>query len=143
MDIKPYLNFDGRCEEAIEFYKAAAGAEVLVMMRFSDAPPNACPEGGGFPEAIQNKIMHATLKIGASEVMMSDSESKGAPEFKGISLALSVESDAQAKQRFEALSKDGEVKMALSPTFFASSFGTLKDKFGVDWMVMAPAPVPA
>lgn len=142
MDIKSYLNFDGRCEEAIEFYKAAAGAEVLVLMRYSDAPPNAC-EGGGFPEALQNKVMHASLKIGSSEIMMSDCEAKGNPEFKGVSLALSVESDEMAKTRFQALSEGGEVRTALSPTFFASSFGTLMDRFGVEWMVMAPQPVPA
>lgn len=142
MNIKPYLDFDGRCQEAIEFYQKAAGAEVLVMMRYSDAPPGACGDGQ-FPESMQNKVMHATLKFGDSELMMSDHQGKGEPEFQGVSLSLQVDSDEAARTRFEALADGGQVEMALTSTFFASSFGTLTDRFGVKWMVMAPAPVPA
>ena len=142
MEIKPYLNFDGRCEEAIEFYKQAAGAEVMVMMRYSDAPPNSCAEGQ-FPDHMQSKVMHASLKIGGSELMMSDCHGTGAPKFQGVSLALSVPDDQQAKSKFQALAEGGEVKMELTSTFFASSFGTLVDRFGVEWMVLAPLPVPA
>ena len=131
MKVEPYLYFDGRCEEAIEFYKRVMGAEVLMMMRFKDSPqPGMLPPGG------ENKVMHATLQIGGSKVLASDGECGGRPKFEGVSLAISVANDAQAQKLFAALSEGGKVQMPLSKTFFSSSFGMVADRFGVSWMVV-------
>jgi PhnB protein len=140
MRVQPYLSFEGRCEEAIEFYKQAAGAQVVAMMRFSDGPEGSC---GGAAPAPKDKIMHACLKIGDDNVMMSDGMCAGAAEFKGITLALSVENDQQVREKFAALSAGGQVMAEPSQTFFASLWGMCTDKFGVGWMVLAPVPVPA
>lgn len=148
MDVKPYVCFEGCCEEAIEFYKKAAGAEVMMMMRYSDAPPAEASSGencaGNFdPEAVKDKIMHASVKFGDSEVMMSDGMNSGKCEFKGITLTLSVNNDEEARKKFHALCEGGQIHMDVHPTFFASSFGVGADKFGVSWMILAPLPVPA
>lgn len=130
--IQPYLQFEGRCEEAIEFYKRAVGAEVGMLMRFKD-----CPEPGpGMPPGSENKIMHAHLTVGQSALLMSDGRCSGKPGFAGFSLTLNAPSDADADQRFKALSEGGKVTMPLTKTFFASKFGMLEDKFGVGWMVI-------
>lgn len=142
MSITPYLNLDGRAAEAMEFYKQAAGAEVVAVMKFSDAPGGSCAEGN-FPESMADKVMHAEIKVGGSSLFLSDCNGTGNPSFKGISLALAVDGDAEAGKKFKALAAGGAVKMEMAPTFFASSFGTLVDKFGVEWMVLAPIPVPA
>jgi PhnB protein len=134
MQIQPYLNFDGRCEEAIEFYKKALGAEVQMLMRFKDSP-EPCPEGM-LPPGAQNKVMHATLRIGDATLMGSDCHCKGQPAFQGISLSLSLATDAQAERAFAALSDGGKVGQPLSKTFFASKFGVVTDRFGVSWMVI-------
>ena len=137
MPLQPYLFFDGRCEEAIEFYKKAIGAQVEMLMRFSDAPGGSGPpeEGCAGPPADGNKIMHSSLKIGDAAIMASDGMASGKPEFKGISLALIVKNDAEAKQKFDALSQGGTVQQPLMKTFFSSSFGMVADKFGVGWMI--------
>ncbi len=140
--ITPYLNLDGRAGEAIEFYRKAAGAEVIAVMRFSDAPVNSCADGQ-FPESMNDKVMHSEIRIHGSSVFLSDCNGSGNPSFKGISLALAAESDDIAQARFKALAEGGTVKMELGPTFFASSFGTLEDRFGIEWMVLVPAQVPA
>jgi PhnB protein len=134
MRIEPYLNFDGRCEEALEFYKKALDAKVEALMRFKDSPdPESCPPGEGMGE----KVMHACLRIGDSAVMASDCYAKGKPAFQGISLTYNAADDADAKKRFAALSEGGQVQMPIAKTFFASSFGMLADRFGVSWMVIA------
>lgn len=138
MQVQPYLFFDGRCEEAIEFYRQAIGAEVGMLMRFKDAPPDACPEGA-MPAGVENKVMHAALKIGGTTVMASDGRNTGNPNFQGFALSLDAANDAEAKRLFDALSDGGEVRMPLDKTFFASSFGMVADKFGVGWMVIVPA----
>jgi PhnB protein len=134
MPVEPYLNFDGRCEEAIEFYKKALGAEVTMLMRVSDSPEQ--PPGGITP-GTENKIMHAALRIGGSNVMASDGRNKGGAEFKGITLSLAVPDDAAADRAFSALSDGGQVHMPLTKTFFASRFGMVADRFGVPWMIIA------
>lgn len=135
MKIEPYLFFDGRCEEAIEFYKTAIGAEVAFLMRFRDTPEppdlEKCP--GGSPE----NVMHASLKVGASTIMCSDGRCEGKPEFKGVSISLTVADAAQAKRVFDALGKGGQVQMPLEKTFWSPAFGMLADRFGVSWMVIA------
>lgn len=135
MQIQPYLFFDGRAEEAIEFYKRALGAEVAMLMRFKDSPEP--PPPGMVPPGSENKVMHATLDIRGATIMASDGDCGGKPSFSGVSLSLSAKDDAEAKRLFDALADGGEVQMPLGKTFFASSFGMLADRFGVPWMIIA------
>lgn len=139
MLINSYLFFDGRCEEAIDFYREALDAEVLMLMRYGDDGPGAgqCPDGTTPPG---EKVMHATLQIGDTQVLASDGFCKGQPEFKGFSLSISVDGEAEVQRRIDALAESGQVTMAPAPTFFARSFGMAVDRFGVSWMVMAPLP---
>jgi PhnB protein len=132
MQITPYLDFGGRCEEAVNFYKKALGAEVSMMMRFGEAPDKSMMTPG-----TENKIMHVTMRIGDNELMASDGRNQGTSEFKGIALALNAKDAADAERMFKALSEGGQVRMPLTKTFFSPSFGMLADKFGVGWMVMA------
>jgi PhnB protein len=142
MQVQAYLTFDGRCEEAIEFYRTTLGAKVVTLMRFKDAPAGGPGEGcAGGPAPDGNKIMHSALEIGETMILASDGMSSGQPSFQGFSLALSPSDDAEAERLFEALSNGGRVQMPLAKTFFASSFGMIVDKFGVSWMiVVAPTP---
>lgn len=135
MNLQPYLFFEGRCDEAIAFYKKAVGAEVKMVMRYKDAPDPATRQS-----ALAEKVMHCCLKIGDTEVLASDGHAKDAPEFKGFSLVINADSDAEAKRLFAALGKGGTIRMPLDKTFFASSFGMLADKFGVGWMVLVQLP---
>lgn len=137
MQIQPYLFFNGRAEEAINFYGKTIGAEVLMLVRFKEAPQQGQQEGCAPGPYDPEKVMHATVRIGESEVLVSDGECKGQPDFHGFSLSLTASTDAEAKRSFDALADGGEVSMPLSPTFFASSFGMLKDRFGVNWMVVS------
>jgi PhnB protein len=132
---QPYLNFDGRCEEAIEFYRSNLGAEVEMMVHFKDAPEP--PAVGMVAPGSENKIMHASFKIGESTIMASDCGCQGKAKFEGFSLSLTVKDVASADRLFKALSDGGEVKMPPAKTFFASSFGVVVDRFGVSWMVLA------
>ncbi len=136
MNVQPYLFFDGRCEEAIEFYKRALGAEVTMLMRFKDSPEP--PQPGMVPPDSENKIMHASFRIGDSELMASDGHCAGNLNFQGFALSLPAADEAQARQRFAALSDGGKVQMPLSKTFFSPRFGMVADRFGVTWMVIVP-----
>ena len=133
MQIQPYLFFDGRCEEALEFYKQALGAKVEMLMRFKDSPEPPPPGMQTPPE----KVMHACFRIGDDAVMASDGHCTGKPSFNGFSLSITAADDADAKKRFSALADGGQVQMPLAKTFFASSFGMVADRFGVSWMVIA------
>jgi PhnB protein len=135
MPIEPYLNFDGRCEEAIEFYKKALGAECTMLMRVSDSPEK--PPGGVTP-GTENKVMHASLRIGDANIMLSDGYCKGSANFSGITLSLSVPNEAAADRAFNALSDGGKIHMPLTETFFSPRFGMVADRFGVPWMVIVP-----
>jgi PhnB protein len=132
MQIQPYLFFDGRCEEAIEFYHKAIGAEVTMMMRFKDSPDQSMVTPG-----TENKVMHASLKIGETDVMASDGRCTGQTTFQGFGLALSAANPAEAERLFTALGNGGQVQMPLTKTFFSPSFGMVADRFGVTWMVTA------
>ena len=135
MQVQPYLFFDGRCEEAINFYRKAVGAEVTMLMRFKESPdPGMSPPGSG------EKILHASFRIGDSTVLASDGECSGRQNFQGFALSLTVANDAQADRAFAALSDGGKVKMPLNKTFFSSRFGMLADRFGVSWMVYVAPP---
>jgi PhnB protein len=133
MYIQPYLFFDGRCQEALDFYRGALGAEVGTLVRFKDSPEP--PDPAKVPPGSADNIMHAEIRIGDSVVMASDGFGKGKPVFQGFSLSLAVKSDAEADRCFSALAKDGKITQPLVKTFFASSFGMVTDKFGVPWMV--------
>jgi PhnB protein len=135
MLVQPYLNFEGRAEEAIEFYKQALGAKVTMLMRFGEAADK--PPPGTMPAGTDQKVMHSAMTIGDSVVMATDGYCSGQSKFEGVSLSLSAGSDSEAKRMFDALAAGGEVSMPLSRTFFASSFGMVKDRFGVSWMVVA------
>jgi len=134
MQVQPYLFFNGRCEEAINFYKAELGAEVLALMRFKECPDK--PPPGTIPPGSDDKIMHACMKIGDTEVMASDGMADGKLEFKGITLSIQVKSETEADRVFNALGKGGQVKMPIGKTFFSPRFGMLQDRFGVSWMIV-------
>ena len=138
MKIDPYLFYNGRCEEAINFYKSALGAELQMMMRNSDSPEP--PPPGMLPPGSENKIMHASLLIGGALIMMSDGDCKGETAFKGFSISLDCGNEAEAQRAFNALADGGHVNMPLSKTFWAPLFGMVVDKFGVNWMVGVSAP---
>jgi PhnB protein len=134
MQVQPYLFFDGRCEEAIEFYRSAIGAEVTMLMRFKDAPEQPSGEGCA-PPGSENKVMHAGLRIGDTMVSASDGRCAGQPNFQGFALSLTASNEAEAGRLFAALEKGGQVQVPLGKTFFSPSFGMLADRFGVPWMI--------
>jgi len=144
MLIQPYLIFNGRCEEALTFYKNAVDAEELMLMRYKDSPEPLPP--GMVPPESEDKIMHVSFRIGESIVMASDGDcaeqpgASGQPEFLGVSLSLSVATEAEAKRYFAALAEGGQVQMPLEKTFWSPCFGTLCDRFGVSWMVNVEDP---
>ena len=133
MQVQPYLFFDGRCEEALEFYRRALGAEVTALIRFKDSPeppqPGACAPGSG------DKVMHASFRVGEATLMASDGRCQGKPSFEGFSLSLTVPDEAQAEGLFAALGEGGQVQMPLAKTFFSPRFGMVADRFGVSWMI--------
>ena len=131
MPVQPYLFFNGRCEEAIEFYGRALGAEVMMLMRFKQAPDQSMIQPGN-----GEKIMHARLRIGDAIVLVSDGMCSGETKFEGFSLTLSVKSVEEADRRFNALADGGQVRMPLGKTFFSPRFGMLADRFGMGWIVL-------
>lgn len=134
--VQPYLFFNGNCEEAVEFYRLALGAEVEMMMRFKESPDK--PPPGTVPPGFEEKIMHISFRIGQTTLMASDGCSAEGPNFKGFSLALSVQSEAEADRAFAALSKGGQVRMPLTKTFWSPRFGMLEDRYGIGWMISVP-----
>src|SRR4029453_15065986 len=130
MDVVSYIWFDGRAEEALEFYRRTLGAKVEAIHRFKDSP-----EPGHTPPGAESKVMHVTFTIGDTTVMASDGYCQGKPEFKGVSLSLNVGTEAEAERYFAALSDGGQVQVPLSKTFFSPRFGMVSDRFGVSWMV--------
>ena len=131
MQVQPYLFFDGRCDDAIEFYKKTLGAEVGMLMRWKDSPEKSMctPEN-------ENKVMHASLTIGETRVMASDGRNTGSPKFDGFALSVNAKNDADADELFNGLSAGGNIIMPLGKTFFSPRFGMTQDKFGVNWMVI-------
>jgi PhnB protein len=136
MQVQPYLFFDGRCEQALDFYRNALGAEVMMLMRFKDSPEPHQP--GMVPPGSEDKIMHASFRIGDTTLMASDGHCMGQPSFQGFSLSLTASDDAEAERLFASLADGGKVQMPLSKTFFSSRFGMVADRFGVNWMVIVP-----
>ncbi len=134
MQVQPYLFFDGRCEEALDLYRRALGAEVTALIRFKESPePTMAPPGSG------DKVMHTSFRIGDTTVMASDGRCLGRPAFQGVSLSLTVADEADAERKFAALADGGQVQMPLAKTFFSPRFGMVADRFGVSWMILAPS----
>lgn len=130
MKVEPYLFFNGRCEEALDYYRQALGAEVTLCMRFKDSPdPEACPPGA------EDKIMDANVVIGKTTVMVSDGRCEGSRSFQGFALSLAPDDEAEAERLFTALSDGGEVEMPLAKKFWSPCFGMVTDRFGVSWMI--------
>ena len=119
MRVEPYVYFQGRCEEALEFYRGAIDADATVFARF------------------EHKVAHAVLRVGDTAVLASDGQGSGQAEFSGFSLSLTVSEDAEAERLFDALSDGGSVQVPMAPTPFASRLGLVADKFGVPWMVLS------
>ena len=131
MQVEPYLFFEGRCEEALEFYRKALGAEVKALMRYKESPePTKCPAGS------EDKVMHASFRVGNTTVMASDGMCKGPAVFKGFALTISAADEAEAERFFGALSAGGQVQMPLTKTFFSPRFGMVTDRFGIMWMII-------
>jgi PhnB protein len=138
MKVESLITFGGRCEEALEFYKKAVGAEVTALMRWKESPDTAMKPPAGF----QEKILHANFRIGETTLMADDGMGDKAAEFKGMMLAIEAADDGEAKRVFTALGEGGNVIMPLTKTFWTSSFGMLTDKFGVPWAVNVTSPTP-
>jgi PhnB protein len=129
--LQPYLFFGGRCEEALNFYQQAIGAEIVMLSRFKDAPEKM----SGLPDCFDDKIMHASVRVGSSMFLASDGQCEGPANFEGFSMAINLAGEAEADRVFAALSEGGMVVMPMEKTFWAPKFGMLQDKFGVGWMV--------
>jgi PhnB protein len=134
-NIQVYLNFNGCCEEAVEFYRQKLDAEVNTLMRFKDAPPSAQECSEGHPQPPADKIMHSCFKIGDTHIMASDCESSGQARFEGFSLTLNVEAHTQAEHYFSALAEEGKIEMPLGETFWSPCFGMVRDRYGIAWMI--------
>ncbi|MBI3562587.1 MAG: VOC family protein [Gammaproteobacteria bacterium] len=137
MYVQPYLFFDGRAEEALNFYRQALGAEVTMLMRFKDNP-EPC-DSAMTPPMDSNKIMHASFRIGTTTLMASDGRCTGQANFQGFSLSLSAPNEAAANRLFATLAEGGQVQMPLARTFFSPRFGMVADRFGVSWMIIVEA----
>ena len=131
MQVQPYLFFDGRCDEALEFYQQAIGAKVGRLLRWKDSPdPRMCTPANA------DKVMHSVFQVGDTTVMASDGRNTGRPKFDGFALSITAKSEAEADRMFNALGEGGQVTMPMAQTFFAPRFGMLADKFGVHWMIL-------
>ena len=133
--LEAYLFFEGRCAEAIEFYRTALGAEVVSLFRFKD-----CPDPTGIAPGMEEKVMHASLRIGGSTLLMSDGRCQQAASFAGFSLSLNLTDEVRAKELFGALGEGGTVMMPLAKTFWSPCFGMVTDRFGVLWMIHVVCP---
>jgi PhnB protein len=131
MQVQPYVFFDGRCAEALDFYKKAIGASVNMVMRWKDSPDQSMTTPTN-----ADKVMHAQFNVGDTTIMASDGRNSGQPKFEGFALTIGVKTEAEADKLFSALGEGGSVTMPLGKTFFSPRFGMLSDKFGVHWMIL-------
>jgi PhnB protein len=130
MNVQPYLFFEGRCDEAIDFYGRALGAEATMVVRFKDSPDQSMVQPG-----TADKVMHASLRIGDTTVLASDGQCHGRSNFQGFALSLTTRDEDEAERLFDALTDGGQIHMPLTKTFFSPRFGMVADRFGVSWMV--------
>jgi PhnB protein len=133
MQARPHLDFDGRCEEAVEFYRRTLGAEVDFLMRFEDSPDP--PELGMPPAGASGKVLHMSFRVGDMTFLASDGRCQGRPSFQGFAVSLSVPDEAEARRLFTALTEGGQVQMPLTKTFWSPLFGIVSDRFGLAWMI--------
>lgn len=131
---QPYLFFNGYCAEALAYYEKVLGARIGQVMKFKDNPSQ--PPPSKVSRAFDNKIMHASFRIGETEVLVSDGMKLGKPNFRGCALTLSVKTEKEADKIFNALKRSGHVLMPIGKTFFSPRFGVVADKFGMSWMVI-------
>ena len=142
MQVQAYLFFNGNCEEAVNFYRDALGAQVRMTMRYNQSPD--APPPGAVPPNWGDKIMHTSFQVGDTVVMASDGCGDGETSHSGFSLSLAVDTVAEAERYFNALARGGQVRMPLTKTFWSPGFGMLADRFGVAWMVnVVAAEMPA
>ncbi len=134
MQAQAYLFFEGRCDEALDFYRTALAAEVTMLLRFKDNPEP--DKTGGIRPGTENKVMHARVRLGDTVIMASDGRCSGEPDFRGVALSLTVTTEAEAEQRFAALADGGQVVMPFGKTFFSPRFGMVRDRFGLTWMII-------
>ncbi|ASU38136.1 hypothetical protein hmeg3_07365 [Herbaspirillum sp. meg3] len=138
MQLHTYLNFNGQCEEAFQFYKSIFGGDILFMMRNSDSPM-----AKDMPAERLNRVMHARIMIAGQIVMGSDVQEDCAEKPQGFSVTINTPDPAEAERVFNALNVGAEVRMPLEETFWAVRFGMLIDRFGIPWMVNCERPMPA
>lgn len=136
--VQPYIFFNGSCEQAVDFYRKALGAEVEMMLRFKESPEP--PPPGRVPPGYENKIMHCSFRIGSTLLMASDGCDSGKPNFDGFSLSISLADEKEVDKAFAALAEGGKVEMPLAKTFWSPRFGMVTDRFGIGWMVTVAAP---
>lgn len=130
MRIEPYLFFEGRCEEALDFYHKALGAEVQELTHYEDSPAPTSPGHGR-----KGKVMHASVRVGESTVFASDGRCTGQSVFQGFALSLTIREELEAERLFAALADGGKIKVPLAKTFFSPRYGMVTDRFGVLWIV--------
>jgi PhnB protein len=134
--VTPYLFFAGRMDEALEFYQQAIGAQVETVMRYHESPT---PIEWPLPPGYEQKVMHCSFLVGETRIMASDGDGTESA-FGGFQLAITVDNEAEARQRFDALAAGGRVVMPLAATFWSPLYGMLIDRFGVGWMIMVVVP---
>lgn len=134
MHVQPYLFFNGRCEEALDYYEKHLGAKINAKMRYSDAPPSDRPSS----DASGEHIMYSNFTLGDTVLMASDDCVNADVKFQGFSLSLTMSSKDEADRAFNALADGGTVHAPLGQTFFSPYFGMVVDRFGISWMVIIP-----
>jgi PhnB protein len=130
MQIDPYLNFPGNCEEAFNFYAQCFGGTIDFKMTHGESPI-----AGQFPAEWSGKIMHISMRVGDRRLMGSDAPPQYYKTPQGLTVSITVKDPAEAERVFGALSEKGNVTMALQQTFWSLRFGMLTDRFGIPWMV--------
>lgn len=128
MKLEVYLNFPGVCEQAFRFYEQHLGARILAIQRHGEVPNPAIPADW------QDKILHARIEIGGTEVMGADIPN--AEPMRSAYVSLTVDSDAEAERVYTVLGNGGQIFMPMAETFFASRFAMLRDRFGISWMLL-------
>jgi PhnB protein len=136
MKLTTYVNFAGKCEEAFRYYEQHLSAKIAFMMKHGDSP-----QPGGLGPEWKDAVLHARLDVAGTQLMGADIPH--AEPMRSAYLSLGVDSDAEAERVFSALADGGRVLMPIEETFFASRFGQVQDRFGINWMILHERPAPA
>jgi PhnB protein len=134
MKMNTYVNFSGKCAEAFRFYEKHLHGQLGMMMTHGQAPDQSRVSA-----ELKDAVLHARISIGGTELMGADIP--GAEPMRSAYLSLGVDSDAEAERVFSALADGGQVFMPMQETFFASRFGQLRDRFGINWMIIRERPI--